>query len=182
MIERHFRFIVGNDDPADIALGKRRKIDRLARGFFVNPDFCARVLVRRYHAILSVARERDEQNVPRRFLNHFAFAVIQVVARDVEELAAFIRQEIKIFRRHIELLRIVPDVPCVRRNVLHLFRFRVVEINIGIRRGLTRLFERDEFPVVRDIAELVACLVLVNQLGRKIGNRHFENVEKLWVA
>ena len=90
-IERHFRFVVGNNDPADIALGKRRKLDGLAGGFFVNPDFRARILVRRHDAILSVAGERDEQNVPRRFLDDLAFAVAQVVARDVQELAAFVR-------------------------------------------------------------------------------------------
>ena len=148
MVERHLRFVVGDDDSADIALGKRWKIDRLARGFFVNLDLRARVLVRGHHAILSVAREGGEQNVPRRFLHHLAFAVLQVVARDVHELAAFVRQEIKIFRFQIERLRIVPNVPGVRRDVLHLLRLRVVEINVRIRRGLTRLFERDEFLVV----------------------------------
>ena len=82
-------------------------------------------------------------------------------------------------------MRIVANVSGVRRDVLHLLRFRVVEINIGIRRGLTRLLERDEFPVVRDIAELVAGFVLVDDLRRriKIDRRPFRiNVEKLRVA
>ena len=70
----------------------------------------------------------------------------------------------------------------MRRDVLHLLRLRFVEINIGIRRGLTRFFERDEFPIVRDIAELVAGLVLVDEFRNKVDNRHFENVEKLRVA
>ena len=80
------------------------------RGLFVNLDLRARVLVRGDDAIFPVPREVHVGNVPGRFLDHVALARREIVARDVFEFAAFVREEVEKLRIRIEGLRGVVHV------------------------------------------------------------------------
>ena len=55
-------------------------------------------------------------------------------------------------------------------------------MNVGVRRRRAVLLEGDEALVVRDVAELVAGLVLIDERGCQVRDRHLEDVEELRVA
>ena len=163
VIKNHLRFALRDIDSEDIAFGERRQWNKLPGGFFGNLDLRPRVFIRGDDAILPVVRERHVGNIPRRFLGHVALSRSEVITRDVFELTAFVRKEVEILRIHIKGRGAVVHIAGVRRDVLHLFRSGVVEINVRVGRRTSGLAEGEELLVVRDVAELVAGLVLVEQ-------------------
>jgi hypothetical protein len=176
-IESDGPLVVGDLEVGDVALRELGQFEGRHGGGVEDPDLGACVVVDADDEKLAVLRGVGELDVPVGLQQDLPGLGCEVVAQQIGELVVFVGREIEARAVGAERLGDVGDIPFVGRQILHRRALPIVEIDVGVV-GRAVLDQGQVALIGRDVCELVALVVLEDQLALVVERRVSVDIEE----